>query len=183
MSPISNDQALFGTSIPGTSVKDTLNDLKSQRKTLQEQMQKTGAGELQSKITSLDKRIGNLEKRVNKVTGEEECQTSKNRKYKDGSDDPGVSFKTSQKITGDVGVAVRGHEQEHVVRERAAAARENKEVVSQSVRIKSGICPECGKPYCAGGETVTVTKDKPENKFKVGIPAPHEMCNVLNKSI
>ena len=70
---------------------------------------------------------------------------------------------------GNVASTVRGHEQEHVVRERAKAEREDKNVVSQSVRIKSDICPECGKSYVSGGETVTVTKSKLDNPFNVGI--------------
>ncbi len=119
--------------------------------------------------------------KVNKVTGKEECQTCKNRKYKDGSDDPGVSFKTASKISPEnVSSAVRGHEQEHVVRERAKAGRENKEVVLQSVTIKSDICPECGKSYVSGGETLTVTKEK--TPFDVGIPDEKEK-NILNRKV
>ena len=157
----------------GSSVSDTLKNLKSQRKDLEEQM-KNGAADAQEKINSLDKRINNLESRVNKLTGAEECQTCKNRKYKDGSDDPGVSFKTASKISGNVASAVRGHENEHVTRNRAEAERENKEIVSQTVTIKSDICPECGKSYVSGGETVTVTKNKPENRFKVGLSDPSQ---------
>lgn len=156
----------------GSSVSDTLANLKSQRKDLEEQV-KNGVTEAQEKIDSLDKRINNLESRVNKTTGTEECQTCKNRKYKDGSDDPGVSFKTASKISpGNVASAVRGHENEHVTRNRAEADREGKQVVSQTVTIKSDICPECGKSYVSGGETVTVTKDKPESPFNVGIDDP-----------
>ncbi len=123
-------------------------------------------------------------KHIDKITGKEECQTCKNRKYKDGSDDPGVSFKTAGKINPDSAAAtVKGHEQEHVVRERAKAVRENKQVVSQSVRLKSDICPECGKSYVSGGETVTVTKSKPENPFNVGMPSEvAEAGSYLNKT-
>ena len=62
------------------------------------------------------------------------CQTCKKRKYQDGSDDPGVSFKTPTNVAPELAAsAVRGHEQEHVVREQAEARREGREVVSQSV--------------------------------------------------
>ncbi|MBE6844784.1 MAG: hypothetical protein E7508_03590 [Ruminococcus sp.] len=153
----------------GGDVQQNLNNLRSRRDELQSQLE-SGAVEVQEQISNLDKQINTLEKRVNKATGKEECQTCKNRTYKDGSDDPGVSFKTAGKINpGNVASTVRGHEQEHVVRERAKAEREDKNVVSQSVRIKSDICPECGKSYVSGGETVTVTKSKPENPFNVGI--------------
>ncbi len=66
---------------------------------------------------------------------------------------------------GAAGTAVAAHENQHVVREQAKAAQEDKEVVSQSVRIFTAVCPECGKVYVSGGETRTVTKNKDtENK-------------------
>lgn len=93
------------------------------------------------------------------VMEEAECQTCENRKYQDGSDDPGVSFKTATNIAPEqVASAVRGHEQEHVTREQAKAKRENREVVSQSVTIHTSICPECGKVYVSGGTTRTTTR-------------------------
>lgn len=95
------------------------------------------------------------------VMEDAECQTCENRKYQDGSDDPGVSFKTPSKIAPEAAAAtVRGHEMEHVVRERAEAQREGKEVVSQSVRMQTGICPECGDVYVSGGTTTTTTAQK-----------------------
>lgn len=108
----------------------------------------------------------------------QECQTCKNRKYQDGSDDPGVSFKTPTKISADrAASAVRSHENEHVVRERAEANREGRKVVSQSVVYHSAICPECGEAYISGGTTRTVTKadNKTEEvnpvkeRFQVGV--------------
>ncbi len=101
------------------------------------------------------------------TVGQEECQTCKERKYQDGSNDPGVSFKSPAHIAPEQAASVvRGHEQEHVVREQAAAARENRKVVSQSVTLHSGICPECGRVYISGGTTRTVTaaESKPEPK-------------------
>jgi len=93
-----------------------------------------------------------------KTASEAECQTCKERKYQDGSDDPGVSFKTPSHIDpGQASSAVRGHELEHVVRERARAEKEGRRVISQSVTMQTGICPECGRVYTAGGMTRTVT--------------------------
>ena len=93
---------------------------------------------------------------------EAECQTCKKRKYQDGSDDPGVSFKTATNIAPErVASAVRGHEQEHVVREQAKAQREDRKVVSQSVTLHTAICPECGDVYISGGTTRTTTKANP----------------------
>ena len=99
-----------------------------------------------------------------------ECQTCKNRRYQDQSDDPGVSYQTPTAISPDqAGAAVRAHENEHVSREQAKAAKQGREVVSQSVIIKTAICPECGRVYVAGGKTTTVTraKDKSE-QFQAG---------------
>lgn len=93
------------------------------------------------------------------VMEEAECQTCKERKYQDGSDDPGVSFKTPSHIGPEQAAsAVRGHENEHVVREQAKAEQEDRRVVSQSVTLHTDICPECGKVYISGGTTRTVTK-------------------------
>lgn len=119
------------------------------------------------KISELDNRLKNLQERLDKLNGkQDECQTCKNRKYQDVSDDPGVSFKSAAKVGPEgAAAAVRGHEYEHVYRNQAKAAREGKEVVSQSVRIKTAICPECGDSYVAGGETVTVTRNKPETEI------------------
>ncbi len=98
------------------------------------------------------------------VVDEEECQTCANRKYQDGSDDPGVSFKTATKLSpNEAASAVRGHEMEHVVRNRAKAQRENREIVSQSVMIHTAICPECGDVYTSGGTTRTVTRNDNED--------------------
>ena len=97
-------------------------------------------------------------KSAREVMEDGECQTCKERKYQDGSDDPGVSFKTAQHIAPEMAASeVRGHEMEHVVREQASAAREGRKVVSQSVTYHTGICPECGKAYVSGGTTRTTT--------------------------
>ncbi len=98
-------------------------------------------------------------KSAQEVMEESECQTCKERKYQDGSNDPGVSFKTPTNVAPEqAAAAVRGHEQEHVVREQAKAQRENREVVSQSVTYHTAICPECGKVYISGGTTRTSTR-------------------------
>ena len=89
---------------------------------------------------------------------EGKCQTCEKRKYQDGSDDMGVSFQTPTRVAPEMAAsAVRGHENEHVVRERAKAELEDRRVVSQSVTLHTDICPECGKVYISGGTTRTVT--------------------------
>ncbi len=95
------------------------------------------------------------------------CATCENRKYQDGSNDPGVSFQSPQRISPQASVGkVRSHENEHVRRESAKAGREDREVVSQSVSIHMSTCPECGRSYASGGVTKTVTRaDNNDNAF------------------
>ena len=101
-----------------------------------------------------------------KALEEGECQTCEKRKYQDGSDDMGASFQTPTNIAPEQAAsAVRGHENEHVVRERAKADREDRRVVSQSVTLHTDICPECGKAYVSGGTTRTVTAAERENPY------------------
>lgn len=113
-----------------------------------------------------------------------ECQTCKNRKYQDGSDDSGVSFQTPTRVDPkSAGTAVRSHEQEHVSRNRSKAEREGKEIVSQSVTIHTNICPECGRVYVSGGTTRTTTKNASESlaeKYSVGKSDPTEDGKLLN---
>ncbi len=91
-----------------------------------------------------------------------ECQTCKNRKYKDGSNDPGVSFKTPTHVSPErAAFAVRSHEMEHVAHAKAKALKEDQEIVSQSVSYHTAICPECGRTYMAGGTTRTTFRSKP----------------------
>ena len=87
-----------------------------------------------------------------------ECETCKNRKYQDGSDEM-VSFKSPQHVSPQSAAsAVRSHEQEHVSNAYKKAAQGNGKVISANVTIKTAICPECGRSYVAGGETATQIK-------------------------
>ena len=99
----------------------------------------------------------------------EACQTCKERKYLDGSDDPSVSFKTAGHIDPeDSASVVKSHEMEHVANEQASAKSKGKEVVSQSVALHTCVCPECGKTYVSGGTTKTTTKSETELPFNLG---------------
>ncbi|MDE7230744.1 MAG: hypothetical protein K2N56_09710 [Oscillospiraceae bacterium] len=147
-------------------LQDTITRLERQRDDYEKQRAQNADSAADKKIKNLEDRINNLRSRMDKMKAEDEnveCETCKNRKYQDGSDDPGVSFKSASKISGNAEAAVRGHEQEHVSRNRAKADREGKEIVYQSVVIKHAICPECGTNYVSGGETTTVTRTKPDN--------------------
>ena len=89
----------------------------------------------------------------------QECQTCKNRKYVDQSDDPSVSFQTPTNISpGQSAAVVMSHELEHVANEQARAEKEGRKIVSQTVSLSMAVCPECGRSYVSGGTTRTVTK-------------------------
>lgn len=93
-----------------------------------------------------------------------ECETCKNRKYQDGSDEGNVSFKSPSHISPESAAAkVRAHENEHVSNAYKKAARKNGKVVNASVSIQTAICPECGRTYVAGGLTKTAIKYKNED--------------------
>lgn len=84
-----------------------------------------------------------------------ECETCKNRKYQDGSDEM-VSFKSAAHISPQASASkVRAHEQEHVNNAYSKAAKAGGKVLSATVTMKTAICPECGSSYVAGGTTAT----------------------------
>lgn len=87
-----------------------------------------------------------------------ECQTCKNRKYQDGSNE-NVSFKAAAHVSPTAaGAAVRAHEGEHVSNAYSKAAEEDGKVVRASVTIMTSVCPECGRTYVSGGVTNTAIK-------------------------
>lgn len=92
-----------------------------------------------------------------------ECQTCKNRKYQDGSDEM-VSFKSAAHISPQASASrVRAHEQEHVSNAFTKAAKAGGKVLSANVTLKTAICPECGRSYVAGGTTSTKIQYPNEN--------------------
>lgn len=107
-----------------------------------------GSLTIQGKQTNIDDPIAALGKKG-------ECQTCKNRKYVDGSDEM-VSYKAPANISPDESAArVMAHEQEHVANAFGKAAKMNGNVLQASVQLKMAICPECGRSYVAGGTTTT----------------------------
>jgi len=94
-----------------------------------------------------------------------ECETCKNRRYQDGSDEM-VSFKTPGKISPEESFAkVSAHEQEHVTNAVAEGNKPGKELISATVSLKTAMCPECGKAYVAGGTTRTMMKTYGKDPF------------------
>ena len=95
------------------------------------------------------------EKQAGRKSSPAECETCKNRKYQDGSDED-VSFKSPAHIDPDAAASrVRSHEQEHVSNAYKKAAQNNGKVVSCNVAIHTAVCPECGRTYVSGGTTST----------------------------
>lgn len=88
-----------------------------------------------------------------------ECETCKERKYQDGSNESNVSFKSASHVSPEAaGSAVRAHEGQHVKNAYSKASKNNGEVLSASVSIHTAICPECGRVYVSGGTTKTSIK-------------------------
>ena len=86
------------------------------------------------------------------------CQTCKQRRYQDQSNDPSVSFQSPGYIApGASAAVVMSHEMQHVSHEQVQAGQEDRRVVSQSVILHYAVCPECHRSYVSGGETKTVT--------------------------
>lgn len=103
-------------------------------------------------------------KKPGRKSAPEDCETCKNRKYQDGSDEGNVSFKAASHISPESAAAkVRAHENEHVSNAYKKAATENGKVINASVSIQTSICPECGRTYVSGGLTKTSIKYTNEN--------------------
>ena len=140
------------------SIESKLTQLEKQRDEYEKKLAYEPS--LKSKIDSLNNRIENLKTRLDKAKQDDgECQTCKNRKYVDGSNEGDVSFKSPTHVSpaNSVG-AVMGHEQEHVANAIAEGNKEGKELVSVSVNIRMARCPECGTVYAEGGTTNSVIK-------------------------
>ena len=70
-----------------------------------------------------------------------------------------VSFKSAAHVSPNAASsAVRAHEQEHVSNAYKKAEQNNGKVLQASVKIKTAICPECGRSYVSGGTTTTQIK-------------------------
>lgn len=94
-------------------------------------------------------------KQAGRKSSPAECETCKNRKYQDGSDE-NVSFKSPAHIDPDSAASrVRSHEHEHVSNAYKKAAQNNGKVVACNVAIHTAVCPECGRTYVSGGTTST----------------------------
>lgn len=110
---------------------------------------------------------GTADTKAGKKVEKGECQTCKNRKYVDGSNEGDVSFKTPGHISPEQSAAkVMAHEQEHVANAVAEGNKPNKQLVSATVSLHTAVCPECGRVYVSGGVTHTViSSTEPANPY------------------
>ncbi len=96
-----------------------------------------------------------------------DCQTCKERKYQDGSNESDVSFKAPGHIDPKASAStVMAHEKQHVSNAYQKAAQEQGKVVSCNVSLHTAICPECGTAYVSGGTTSTaISYSDEENPY------------------
>jgi hypothetical protein len=122
-------------------------------------------------------------KKAGRRSSPADCQTCKERKYQDGSDE-NVSFKSASHISPDSAAAtVRAHENEHVSNAYSKAAQKNGEVVNASVSIHTSVCPECGRTYVSGGTTNTTIKYSNEDNPYVKEQKSRDAANMIGLNI
>lgn len=103
---------------------------------------------------------------VEKSSKSGECQTCKNRKYVDGSNEGNVSFKAPGHISPEAsGAVVMAHEKEHVANATSEGKEPGKRLISATVSLQMAVCPECGRTYVAGGTTKTTMATYSENPY------------------
>lgn len=113
-----------------------------------------------------DMELSSAQIRNLKKIGAVECETCRNRRYQDGSDEADVSFKSPGHISPGASAArVMSHEQEHVANAYEKAEKGNGRVISANVKLQTAVCPECGRSYVAGGNTSTVIKYNESNPY------------------
>lgn len=155
--PVSENSRIPAVSLTGREVSDAGSGNKTQK--------------TEALLTPAEKeRETERKKRLGIEEPGEECQTCKNRKYQDGSDEM-VSFKSAAHISPEsAGARVRAHEQEHVSNAYKKAAMDDGKVISASVSIHTAICPECGRTYVSGGTTHTqIRYYNEENPYQQGL--------------
>lgn len=123
-------------------------------------------------------------KKPGRRSSPEDCETCKNRKYQDGSDESNVSFKSASHISPESAAAkVRAHENEHVSNAYKKAAQDNGKVVNASVSIHTAVCPECGRTYVSGGTTNTTIKYTNEDNPYVKNQKARDAVNMIGSNI
>lgn len=121
--------------------------------------------------------------KVNGKSKPGECKTCQERTYVDGSDE-NVSFKAARHLSPTAApAAVSAHEGEHVANAYTKAAQNNGTVINASVTIHTGVCPECGRTYVAGGTTHTTIKYPNESNQYVQQKKAQDALKLRGKNI
>lgn len=122
-----------------------------------------------------------------KVNPSTECQTCENRKYVDGSNENDVSFKTPGVIKPEESFAkVSAHERQHVSNAIAKGSKPGAKLISASVSLKMGVCPECGRNYVAGGVTrtkISYSENNPYEKNRKSVEGTVLKGNNIDKAV
>lgn len=110
-----------------------------------------------------------------KINPTKECSTCENRQYVDDSNENNVSFKSPSTISPEESFSkVMSHEREHVKNAVNEGNKPGAQLVSSSVSLKIGVCPECGKSFVEGGVTKTqmkYTEQSPYDKSRKSFDA------------
>lgn len=107
-----------------------------------------------------------------KRAGAVECSTCASRKYVDGSNEMNVSFKSPGHISPQASAGmVKAHEMQHVGNAYSKASKDNGKVLQATVSLDYSRCPECGRSYVSGGETVTAIKYQKGNPYSANAKA------------
>ena len=116
-------------------------------------------------------------------SGQIECETCKNRKYQDGSDEM-VSFKAPGHISPQASASrVMSHEREHVANANQKVAQsENATLLQASVTLHTAVCPECGRTYVSGGETTTQIKYEEQNPYAKNFKS-YDAARVIGQNV
>lgn len=122
--------------------------------------------------------------KAEKRAGLKECETCKNRRYQDGSEEADVSFKAPGHISPQASMAtVAAHEREHVANAYQKANRDNGEVQQATVTYQMGVCPECGRSYVEGGETSTVIRYNEDTPYGSALKASDAASGAIGTNI
>ena len=136
-----------------------------------------------SAYAGADASSGDAGKKVGHTSSSQECQTCKERKYQDASNE-NVSYKAATHISPDAaGAAVMAHEGEHVANAYQKAAQGEGEVVSANVSIHTSVCPECGRTYVSGGTTSTVIRYSNESNPYQQEKKAQDAANLIGSNI
>jgi hypothetical protein len=118
--------------------------------------------------------------REKSITDLANCVTCSNRTYQDKSSDGGVSMQSPTQLSPEQAAsAVPAHEAEHAARDAAQAKSEGREVISNTIRIFTSTCPECGKTFVSGGESRTVTGKREDEPQMGALHQPQQILDIL----